>query len=245
MNISKLGVVAPKSPAFDTDGLAPAKRIGTGTTEQPIPGGSSNSGASAPVDSFERAPSASPFAAGIGSRGNRTNLLETLFIILKESAQEANADKKAILQKVQHFNEAKKAMREIVGEFRGIEINKLLGGAVAHTSRGFGIELQNGAATVTWPSGRELKLSADRHDIGTGAGNRAALPVAEAFQAAGALDAAMEALRGRLDSIADQSGPATLRIQMAMDRTSAFLTALTNLCKKTNDTSSSIVQNLK
>jgi hypothetical protein len=48
-----------------------------------------------------------------------------------------------------------------------------------------------------------------------------------------------------LDSKSELGETESLRLQMAMDRMSKFMTALSNLMKKTSDTSSSIIQNLK
>jgi len=54
-----------------------------------------------------------------------------------------------------------------------------------------------------------------------------------------------DALLGKLDSMSEMGELESLRLQMAMDRMSKAMSALSNLLKKISDTSSQIVQNLK
>jgi hypothetical protein len=54
-----------------------------------------------------------------------------------------------------------------------------------------------------------------------------------------------DALTHRLDTLGDMDEMAGLRLQMAMDRRSKFMSALSNVLKKMADTNSSVVQNLK
>jgi len=48
-----------------------------------------------------------------------------------------------------------------------------------------------------------------------------------------------------LDSLSEMGEMESLRLQMAMDRMSKMMTALSNILKKLNDTASSIAENLK
>ena len=52
-------------------------------------------------------------------------------------------------------------------------------------------------------------------------------------------------LQARLDSMSEMGEMESLRLQMAMDRLSKFMNTLSNLLKKSSDTASGIVQNLK
>jgi putative addiction module CopG family antidote len=52
-------------------------------------------------------------------------------------------------------------------------------------------------------------------------------------------------LREQLDSFSEIGEMESLRLQMAMDRLSKFMTTLSNLLKKISDTESSITQNIK
>jgi hypothetical protein len=59
------------------------------------------------------------------------------------------------------------------------------------------------------------------------------------------LDAAIAHSKDSLDSLNELGETESLRLQMAMDRRSKFMTALSNLMKKMSDTDSAITQNLK
>jgi hypothetical protein len=51
--------------------------------------------------------------------------------------------------------------------------------------------------------------------------------------------------KSRLDSMNEMSEMTSMRLQMAMDRRSKFMDALSNIMKKISDTSESVVQNIK
>jgi hypothetical protein len=55
----------------------------------------------------------------------------------------------------------------------------------------------------------------------------------------------VDASSGRLDRLGDMGELEQLRLQMAMDRRSKFISTLSNLMKKLSDTSAAIVQNMK
>jgi hypothetical protein len=55
----------------------------------------------------------------------------------------------------------------------------------------------------------------------------------------------VDASTGRLDRPGDMDELTQLRLQMAMDRQSKFMSTLSNLLKKQSDTSAAIVQNMK
>jgi hypothetical protein len=61
----------------------------------------------------------------------------------------------------------------------------------------------------------------------------------------GQLRAIRDDLRDRLDSTSEVSELTSLRVQMAMDRRSKFVQALSNIMKKIDSTQETIVQNLK
>jgi RNAse (barnase) inhibitor barstar len=58
-------------------------------------------------------------------------------------------------------------------------------------------------------------------------------------------EAAKEALKSKLDSLSELGEMESLRLQMAMDRLSRLMSALSDLLKKASDTASGITQNLK
>ena len=57
--------------------------------------------------------------------------------------------------------------------------------------------------------------------------------------------AAHAVIASQLDSFSDMAEQMQLRLQMAMDRRSKFIEALSNLMKKQSDTASAIIGNLK
>jgi CRISPR/Cas system CSM-associated protein Csm2 small subunit len=52
-------------------------------------------------------------------------------------------------------------------------------------------------------------------------------------------------IKGRLDSMNEMSEMTSMRLQMAMDRRSKFVEALSNILKKIDDTQNTIIQNMK
>jgi hypothetical protein len=59
------------------------------------------------------------------------------------------------------------------------------------------------------------------------------------------IDSQIDQIKADLDSLSEMGEMESLRLQMAMDRLSKLMSTLSNLLKKTSDTASSIVQNLK
>ncbi|MCY7338789.1 MAG: hypothetical protein LH465_02360 [Sphingomonas bacterium] len=59
------------------------------------------------------------------------------------------------------------------------------------------------------------------------------------------LDAMLDDAKTQMDSMSEMGEMESLRLQMAMDRLSKMMSTLSNLLKKTSETSSSITQNLK
>jgi hypothetical protein len=59
------------------------------------------------------------------------------------------------------------------------------------------------------------------------------------------IDAAVEALKNQRDSISQMGEMDALQMQQAMDRMSKMMATLSNIMKKSSETSQTIVQNLK
>ena len=59
------------------------------------------------------------------------------------------------------------------------------------------------------------------------------------------VSAAAQNYKNDLDSLSELSETEALRLQMAMDRMSKFMTTLSNVLAKISDTDSAITQNLK
>lgn len=60
-----------------------------------------------------------------------------------------------------------------------------------------------------------------------------------------ALNVLQQKLNGQLDGMNEMSESTSIDLQMAMDRRSKFVEALSNIMKKISDTQASIVQNMK
>jgi uncharacterized protein YukE len=59
------------------------------------------------------------------------------------------------------------------------------------------------------------------------------------------LEAAVDDVKSELDSLSEMGEMESLRLQMAMDRMSKLMSTLSNLLKKSSETSAQITQNLK
>lgn len=59
------------------------------------------------------------------------------------------------------------------------------------------------------------------------------------------LDEQIDRIKKDLESLSEMGETESLRLQMAMDRLSKMMSTLSNLLKKSSDTASGIVQNLK
>jgi seryl-tRNA synthetase len=59
------------------------------------------------------------------------------------------------------------------------------------------------------------------------------------------LDQAIDEVKAELDSLSELGETESLRLQMAMDRMSKFMSTLSNILKKSSETSGEITQNLK
>jgi chromosome segregation ATPase len=59
------------------------------------------------------------------------------------------------------------------------------------------------------------------------------------------LEQAIDEAKAELDSLSELGETESLRLQMAMDRVSKFMTTLSDILKKASETSAQITQNLK
>ena len=115
------------------------------------------------------------------------DILELVFIVLMQAAEDADADLRLIMEEVKQRNQRLCRWRELVAKLD------------AHRGSGDS-ELLRSASTV---------------------------------------------IAGQLDGFSDMAEQMQLRLQMAMDRRSKFIEALSNLMKKQSDTAGAIINNLK
>jgi hypothetical protein len=158
---------------------------------------------------------------------------------MMEAATDARADVRAIMAGVKSINSAKRQLRELLGRINrdvvAATVSELEGNAIAFSPAGLG---------------------------GEGAYRRVEIPVPDAEARGGVqvavialvdrdiisrsqLTAAADAIKNDLDSLSELGEMESLRLQMAMDRLTKLMTALSNLLKKLSDTSEVIIANLK
>lgn len=147
------------------------------------------------------------------------------FIVLMQASKSAQEDLKAIMEGVKAINNQKERLRQLMNDVKreraGSHPNDTPCAspdckALAASLRTFTAQLP-GKARLTLP------------------------PIATMGDLAG-----VEAkLKGSLDSLSEMGETESLRLQMAMDRMSKFMTALSNIMKKLSDTSDAIIANLK
>jgi Arc/MetJ-type ribon-helix-helix transcriptional regulator len=160
------------------------------------------------------------------------------FVVLFEATKSADQDLKAIMANVKAITNAKQGLRDLISK-----VNK---DVAANTSRvnkpprldfstGMGTEEAYHHAPIPVPDptsvGGVRLVPTDLHT-----GNL--VSVAE-------LKTILDELIGQLDSMSELSEMESLRLQMAMDRRSKFISTLSNIMKKISKTADTLVQNLK
>jgi len=175
----------------------------------------------------------------LGSGGD-SDIMAMAFIVMMEAAKSAREDLKAIMDQMKALNAAKRAMREAIDKVRR--------------------DVAANAACEPGPEKRALDFT---RGLGSEwAYHRLRLPVLDPDAAGGVrmeptdlhrgkiecvetLQAIVDNLKGKLDSLSEMGEMESLRLQMAMDRLSKMMSTLSNLLKKSSETAASIVQNLK
>ncbi len=173
--------------------------------------------------------------ASLDSGGDIMALVQ---LVMLEAAKSANEDLRALLAEMQAANAAKQALREIINQ----------------------VKRDAAANQPCPPAARTLDLS---HGLGSErAYHRVKLPVLAADAPGGVrftpcdlwprklervadLQAVVDDLTGRLDSLSELGELASLRLQQLLDRRAKLLETLSNLQKKASDTAQAIIQNLK
>jgi hypothetical protein len=174
---------------------------------------------------------------GLGLLAAGEDIAELAFVVLMEATRDADQDLRDIMAEVRAVTNAKAQLRNVLAR------------------------VERDVAENTGASRGQLTFGQD----GLGGEDRyhdAALPVPDASAAGGVqavatdlhpgpvttedqLRAIRDDLKDRLDSMSAMSEMTSLRLQMAMDRRSKFVEALSNIMKKIDSTQETIVQNLK
>ena len=165
------------------------------------------------------------------------DIMALAFMAMMEAAKSAQEDLKAIMDGVKAINKAKDAWRALlsqVGRDVAANANCRIEKQRLDFSRGLGTERAYHRVAVPCldhdaPGG----VRSERVDLYRGK-----------IENAEDLKAIYDDLKGRLDSMSDMGEMEMLRMQMAMDRYSKVMEALSNMLKKASDTSSTIIQNI-
>jgi putative addiction module CopG family antidote len=176
-------------------------------------------------------------SASLGAMGSG-DIMALSFIVMMEAAKSAREDLKAIMDGVKAINKAKEGWRDVVDM-----VNR------------------DAAANAGCRSERQaLEFS---RGIGTERGyHRVRLPVLDPDAPGGVryertdlysgrivrvedLQAILNDVKDKLDSLSELGEMESLRLQMAMDRLSKLMSALSNLLKKASETDAGVTQNIK
>ena len=148
-----------------------------------------------------------------------TDVEAIAFIVMMEAAKAANEDLKSIMADVKAVNEAKARAREKQTKARAKD------------------------AAVSSQTSAASEHSLNRRNDSTPVASRAT--VTSRPLPKGQLYRQIDTAKNDPDALSELSEMQSLRLQMAMDRRSKMLSALSNLMKKTSETSSNIVKNIK
>jgi hypothetical protein len=169
-----------------------------------------------------------------------TDDVETMTsLVMMEAVKSAREDLKSIMEGVKAMNAAKQHQREVLAKMQKDQ-------AAAACAAAERRELEFSECGLGGAEAYE-RVNIAIPDPGSPGGVRFAevCLVEGGVKSREQLDAAVDAMKGRLDSMSEMGEMESLRLQMAMDRMSKMMTTLSNILKKISDTSSSITQNLK
>jgi hypothetical protein len=159
------------------------------------------------------------------------DISEMCFVVLMEATADQDKDLELIMAETKAQTNAKQALRDIISKVgRDISANS-------------GSQKPN--APCTTPGCRSLGQDLNQLSSLTAQINhpvRRSVPPQPTYAQLQTLEAQ---LKGDLDSLNEMSETESMRLQMAMDRRSKFVEALSNIMKKTSATDSAIIKNMK
>ena len=177
---------------------------------------------------------------GLGLLAAGADIAELAFVVLIEAIRDADQDLRDIMAAIRAVTNAKAQLRKLlarverdVAENTGASEGQLTFGPAGLGGLG-GEESYHHAALPVPDAGSAGGVRTVATDLHPG-------PVTTEAQ----LRAIRDGLRDRLDSMSAMSEMTSLRLQMAMDRRSKFVEALSNIMKKIDSTQETIVHNLK
>jgi hypothetical protein len=174
---------------------------------------------------------------GLGLLAAGADIAELAFVVLIEATRDADQDLRDIMAAIRAVTNAKAQLRKLLARVeRDVAENTGASeGQLSFGPAGLGGEESYHHAALPVPD------AGSAGDVRTVATDLHPGPVTTEDQ----LRAIRDELRDRLDSMSAMSEMTSLRLQMAMDRRSKFVEALSNIMKKIDSTQETIVQNLK
>lgn len=173
-----------------------------------------------------------------GPPDGSNDIASLAFLVLMEAAQSAQEDLKQIMDGVKAIN-AVKRLRELM--------DKVNADATANTQ--FPRDHVDGLTFSGGGLGSEAayhQAELPKADLRGGGVSTVVTDLHEGLiTSVEQLLLVRYSLQARLDSMSEMGEMESLRLQLAMDRLSKFMSTLSNLLKKSSDTASGIVQNLK
>jgi putative addiction module CopG family antidote len=158
------------------------------------------------------------------------------FIVLMEAAKSAQEDLKAIMAQVKAINAAKQAHRDLLDQMQRDQAANFGREKDEPLDFSTGLGSERAYHRVPMPHADPTSEGGVRYvvtDLHPGKITKAALC------------AIAESMKNKLDSLSEMGEMESLRLQMAMDRRSKMMDALSNMLKTLGDTAQAITQNLK
>jgi hypothetical protein len=160
---------------------------------------------------------------------NQAEIESMMFAVLMQATSEMDQDLRQIMDEVNSVNKSKQQLRDLLGEVQK--------------------EAASSSARPTAPCDAQVcrSLAARISQIEAAAPKSPRMPLIQApsHPTFGDLKPIQDGLKSQVDSMNEMSEITSLRLQMTMDRRAKFMEALSNIMKKMNSTSDSLVQNLK
>ncbi len=150
-------------------------------------------------------------------------------MVLYQASQDADKDLSDQMKQMQQMNESKKKLRELQDQVK------------AEREKGASTRPDSPCPTATC---KELAARADQVQKTSPKNSVQLMRVSETPTYAELRHLEL-GLQSNQDSLADMSQVLQLKMQMAMDRRSKVMEALSNIMKKSSDTQSSVISNLK
>jgi hypothetical protein len=159
---------------------------------------------------------------------NQADIESMTFAVLMQATNEMEQDLRQTMDEVNSVNASKQRLRDLIGEVQKEAASSFAPSAPCDTQgcRSLASRISQFEATAP-KSARMPRMQA---------------PSRPTF---GDLKQIQDGLKSQLDSMNEMSELTSLRLQMAMDRRSKFMEAVSNIMKKMNSTSDTLVENLK